>query len=290
LKSFSSPINRLTPRGSFKNFAVSNTALNKQVLSMKDLASSGRLIRVDIRELNWFKQPLSSPAKASIIPLNEMNADEPLPTRASLLERLKDAGDDAGWNEFHRMYRGLLIGVARQAGLNEHEAEEAVQTTLIAVAKKMPEFRYVKGKDSFKGWLLQIVRWRIVDQVRLRRRKEQFDVEEPGSVAERLALTEERELDSAIIPANAVDPRQDFNALWDEQWEQHLLAQALERVKRQAKPEQYAIYHLHVIEELPVAETSRTLGVSAASVYLAKHRVGALIKKEISRLREDESR
>jgi DNA-directed RNA polymerase specialized sigma24 family protein len=77
-----------------------------------------------------------------------MNTDEPLPTRASLLEPLKDAGDDAGWEEFHRTYRGLLVGVARRAGLNEHEADESVQETLITVAKKVPEFRYERGKDS----------------------------------------------------------------------------------------------------------------------------------------------
>ena len=170
----------------------------------------------------------------------------------------------------------------------EHEADEAVQETLIAVAKKMPEFRYVPGKDSFKGWLLQIARWRIVDQVRRRRGEKQVAVDEPASVAERLALTEDLELDSVIIPANVADPRQDFAAIWEAEWERHLLAQALACVKRLAKPEQYAIYHLHVIEERSVAETCRTLSINAASVYLAKHRVGALIKKEILRFREQE--
>src|SRR5262249_37419771 len=154
------------------------------------------------------------------------------------------------WTEFHRMYRGLLVGVARRAGLNEHEAEEAVQDTLIAVAKKMPGFHYEPGKDSFKGWLLQIVRWKIVDQVRRRRQSASpTEDEEPASVAERLALTEDSVLDSLIIPANVADPRQDFDAIWDEEWEHHLLMRALARVKRQAKPEHYAIYHLHVIEE-----------------------------------------
>ena len=215
-----------------------------------------------------------------------MNTDEPLPTRASLLDRLKDTGDDASWVEFHRTYRGLLVGVARRAGLNEHEAEEAVQETLIAVAKKMPEFRYTPGKDSFKGWLLQIVRWKVVDQVRRRRQAAGHAVaEESSNLAERLALTEDLALDSVVIPANVVDPRQDFAAVWDAEWERHLLALALARVKRLANPEHYAIYHLHVIEERPVAEVRRTLGVGAASIYLAKHRVGGLLKKEVKRLK-----
>lgn len=97
-----------------------------------------------------------------------MNTEEPLPTRRSLLDRLKDAGDHASWEDFHRTYRGLLFGVARRAGLNEHEAGEAVQDTLIAVAKKLPDFRYDPGKDSFKGWLLQLTRWKVADQLRRR--------------------------------------------------------------------------------------------------------------------------
>jgi RNA polymerase sigma factor (sigma-70 family) len=219
-----------------------------------------------------------------------MNKDEPLPTRASLLDRLKDTGDNASWEEFQRTYRGLLVGVARRAGLNEHEADEAVQDTLIAVAKKMPEFSYQPGKDSFKGWLLRIVRWKIVDQVRRRRQAPgPFEEEGPPSIAKRLAMGEDGEFEAVIIPANMADSRQDFEAIWEAEWEHHLVTRALARVKRLAKPEHYAIYHLHVIEERPVAEACRTLGVSVAAVYLAKHRVGALVKKVVRELRADNS-
>jgi RNA polymerase sigma-70 factor (ECF subfamily) len=110
--------------------------------------------------------------------------------------------------------------------------------------------------------------------------------QEASTVAERLAVMENWELDSITIPANLADQRQDFALIWDAEWEHHVLTQALARVKRQAKPEHYAIYHLHVIEERPLAEVRRTLGVSAAAIYLAKHRVGALVKKESLRLRE----
>src|SRR5436190_14466807 len=93
-----------------------------------------------------------------------MPPDELIPTRASLLERLKDPGDQASWNRFYDIYHDLIFSVARRAGLNEAEAGEVVQDTLISVAKKMPEFTYDPGKDSFKGWLLTVVRWRIRDQ------------------------------------------------------------------------------------------------------------------------------
>ena len=100
-----------------------------------------------------------------------MADDEPIPTRASLLIRLRDVKDDASWSEFDRTYRGLIFGVARRAGLTETEAQEVVQDTLLAVAKKMPTFHYRPGADSFKGWLLQLTRWRIADQFRRRARE-----------------------------------------------------------------------------------------------------------------------
>ncbi len=87
-----------------------------------------------------------------------MNTDDPLPTRASLLNAVRNPANHARWDEFYQTYRGLLIGIARRSGLNEHEAGEAVQDTLLAVAQKMPDFQYDPAKDSFKGWLLQIAR------------------------------------------------------------------------------------------------------------------------------------
>jgi RNA polymerase sigma-70 factor (ECF subfamily) len=43
-----------------------------------------------------------------------------------------------------------------------------------------------------------------------------------------------------------------------------------------------------VIKKTPVQKVARTLGVNAAQVYLAKHRVGNLLKKEVGVLRAKE--
>src|SRR5215831_1757967 len=97
-------------------------------------------------------------------------ADDRIPTRASLLNRLKDPGDGLAWNEFYLTYRDLIYSVARRAGLTELEASEVVQDTLISVSRKIPGFTYDPSKDSFKGWLLTVTRWRIRDQIELRAR------------------------------------------------------------------------------------------------------------------------
>jgi RNA polymerase sigma-70 factor (ECF subfamily) len=109
---------------------------------------------------------------------------------------------------------------------------------------------------------------------------------EPATLAERLSEAGDSQPHST--PTNIADPREEFESIWNAEWEEHLLKHALARVKRQANPEQYAIYHLREIEQRPVADVRQALGVSAAAIYMASHRVGALLKREIRRLREAE--
>ena len=59
-----------------------------------------------------------------------------IPTRHSLLNRLKDWRDEASWREFFETYWELIYNVARKAGLNDAEAQDVVQETVIAVAKR----------------------------------------------------------------------------------------------------------------------------------------------------------
>lgn len=208
-----------------------------------------------------------------------MADEDPIPTRASLLERLKDPADPVGWEEFQRVYRGLILGVARRAGLTDAEAEEAVQETLITVARKMPEFRYEPGRDSFKGWLLHITRWRIADQ--FRQRAAAFG----GPRQAGAPVTRDDDTRRTPILERVPDPAgTGFDAIWDEEWRKHWVQSALARIKRQVNPAHYAIYHLHVILGKPVKEVRRTLGVSLAQVYLAKYRVGSLLRQELRNL------
>ena len=208
-----------------------------------------------------------------------MPHDELLPTRASLLERLKDAGDATSWNEFHQTYRELIYSVARRAGLNETESVEVVQDTLLAVAKKMPEFRYDPAVDSFKGWLLTVTRWRILDQLEKRKRTES------QSLLTSAATKSEEGTRTATIERVPDAAGGDLEAIWDEEWEKNLLQAALARIKRSVHPQHYEIYHLHVLLGRPVREVARTLGVNVGQIYLAKHRVGGTLRKELKRLR-----
>jgi RNA polymerase sigma-70 factor (ECF subfamily) len=187
--------------------------------------------------------------------------DRFLATRRTLLHRLQNLDDRAGWQEFFEIYWRLIYAVAKRSGLDEFEAEEAVQETIITVARKIPEFRYDPSIGSFRGWLLTIARWRVADQFRKR------SVEE--------SATPEQITDLAVT---------NFENVWAEEWERHLLGSALEILKRKVSPEQFQLFECYVIKGWSAQKVAETLGVRANSVYLAKNRLSPMLQDIVARI------
>ena len=86
-----------------------------------------------------------------------------IPTRATLLVRLKDCEDQKSWQEFYDTYWRMIYGLATRAGLPDSEAQDILQDTVIKVAEQMPRFQYDPKLGTFKGWLLKIARRRVID-------------------------------------------------------------------------------------------------------------------------------
>ncbi len=101
--------------------------------------------------------------------------DELIPTRASLLRRLKDWQDEASWKVFFDTYWRLIYNAAIKAGLSDAEAQDVVQETAISLCKTMPKFQYKAVGGSFKSWLRKLTAWRIGDQFRNRQHNIQSD-------------------------------------------------------------------------------------------------------------------
>ena len=211
-----------------------------------------------------------------------MNDADSIPTCQSLLARLKDVGDQESWREFFDIYWRLIHATALKAGLTETEAQEVVQEVMIGAAKKMPEFIYDPGKDSLKGWLLAVTRWKVTDQFRRREKVVQPSrLPRSGETPDLLSNDTARTATVERVP----DPRgPEIDAIWDAEWRSNLLRAALDRIKSRVNPAHYEMYHLHVVQGMSSRQTARTLKASTAAVYLAKHRVGRLVKAELRRL------
>ena len=56
-------------------------------------------------------------------------------------------------------------------------------------------------------------------------------------------------------------------------------------MKVRVSPKQFEIFYLHVVKDQSVAVVAKALEVSAMQVYLARHRVGRLLRSKLQRLR-----
>ncbi|MDB6017240.1 MAG: polymerase, sigma-24 subunit, subfamily [Pedosphaera sp.] len=200
--------------------------------------------------------------------------NELIPTRQSLLSRLKDWNDQESWKVFFDTYWKLIYSAGVKAGLTDAEAQDVVQETVLSVLKSMPNFDYDAEKGSFKGWLLRLTSWRIVDQIRKRQRDIEHERHESPTSTETDCV--ERVVDPLGLKLEAV---------WEEEWEKNLMEAAIERVKKKVEPKQYQIFDLYVFKSWPASKVAQVLKVSAGKVYLTKHRISHLIKKEITHLR-----
>jgi RNA polymerase sigma factor (sigma-70 family) len=196
-------------------------------------------------------------------------------TRASLLQRLKDCDDHASWQQFYDLYRELIHSFARKAGLTQSEADEVVQETVIGVARKLPGFQYHPAMFSFKTWLLNQTVWRIKDQFRKR------------PPAARVGFASDDTSQTATVERIADNSEEMLAALWEKDWQQAVLAAALHRVKQSANLKDCQMFDLHVARGLEAREVAQSMGVSVARVYLAKHRIGKLVQREVAALEKD---
>ncbi|HTL16316.1 MAG TPA: sigma-70 family RNA polymerase sigma factor [Patescibacteria group bacterium] len=198
-----------------------------------------------------------------------------IPTRRSLIERLKNWGDDCSWQDFFNTYWRLIYGFARQAGLTEAEAQDVVQETILSVAKKMADFKNDPAFGSFKNWLLKITQRRIADQFRKRRARLELSRAEP----------EDRDstpvLDRIADPAGAV-----LEELWQSEWEHNLVELALEKVKHQVSSKQFLFFYQQTFKQWAPRKVADKYGASIAQVYMAKYRVSAVFRRELTRLKK----
>jgi RNA polymerase sigma factor (sigma-70 family) len=200
--------------------------------------------------------------------------EEFLPTRQSLLQRLKRWDDQESWRDFFNQYWRLLYSAAIKGGLNDSQAQDVVQDTIILVSKKMEGFRYDPLVDSFKGWLLYLTRKRIALEYRTIERMRQHKPVEPNELNPDPDIEALPDLEGPSVEKVSEDELHKF--MWDA---------AIARVKGQVALKQFQLFDLYVVKERPAREVAQALGVAVAQVYLAKHRVSALVKHELLQLK-----
>lgn len=194
-----------------------------------------------------------------------------LRTEPSLLARLHDWEDAAAWNEFHRRYRKLIFGLARSRGLTPEEAEEVTQDVLREVAQRIETFEHDPARGKFRGWLMNLTRWRVSDKLRQRPRHEIVPVH--------------RASESDTATAERVPAEDQLAAGEEAEWQRHVLDLAWDRLSRQVDARHLQAFQLYKLQHWEATRVATSLGLTPQQLHVISHRLTRRLQAHVERLR-----
>ena len=199
-------------------------------------------------------------------------------TRKSLLIRVR-CGDEISWGEFYAAYKPLILLCGGDCGLTQDEKEELVQKVMCEIFQKdiiskydpenIPEhivFKYDPSKGRFRHYLRKIIRFQAIKIYKQRRNFESID--------------------SETSPVHFLPSKDEWNTVWDEEWQRHLLNMAMQELKNRVQAETYAAFEMYALQKRKVEDVADFLNMSVSSVYTAKSRCISTLKEIIRDLEE----
>ena len=185
-------------------------------------------------------------------------------TPPSLLERLRQPGEQQAWDRFVQLYTPLLCGWARRLGLHDADIADLVQDVFLRVFRKLPDFVYEPEK-SFRGWLRTMLlnHWR---NVRQRRVEQQL----PGE-ANRIAAPPESDL------------------LEEKDYRTMVIGRLLALLKAEFPEGTWKPFWQYAVQGNSPRAVAQACGISINSVYVAKSRVLTRLRRELHGLLDENS-
>jgi RNA polymerase sigma factor (sigma-70 family) len=180
-------------------------------------------------------------------------------TTSALLEGLFHADDYAVWQEFDKRYRPIVFGFARRLGLDEIDAADVAQDTLIRFVEAYRAGQYDRGRGRLRSWLIGIARYRIADVQRAQAKRREWRGES--------AL--------ANVPGDA-----EMTRIWDIEHNSHILSQALAELRTSTRTSARTLeaFQRVVLKEEPVRAVAADLGLKPQDIYVAKNRVAERLR------------
>lgn len=187
-------------------------------------------------------------------------------TRQSLIVRLPNARDEAAWAEFLSLYEPLILRLMRKQGLQYGDARDVCQQVLAAVARDVRQWRPDGRQASFRRWLFQVARNRLLKFLAQRRK-------EP-----RAAGGTEAQIKLESQP----DFRGTITTQWEQEYRQELLAWGAEQIRGEFQDKTWQAFWRTCICGQSVVTVAADLGTTAGNVYVARSRIIARLREKIS--------
>ena len=206
----------------------------------------------------------------SVVATGSSRMEESPATRASLLLRIRDPQDADAWQQFSRLYAGLVYGYARKRGLQDADAADLMQEVFRSISNAASRLEYDPKRGSFRGWLYTIARNKINNFYQRQRRQIRTTGDEDG----------QRRLNEFPVENEA-------ESVWEREYQQQAFTWASEQVRNEFQPATWQAFWLTAVEGLSAKDVGAQLGMSPGAVYVAKSRVMARLKEQIQLLDDE---
>jgi RNA polymerase sigma-70 factor (ECF subfamily) len=195
-------------------------------------------------------------------------------TSLTLLRQLCNSTNNGdAWRTFVERYKPQIHRWCRGKGLDPTSAEEVCDCVLCHLTEAMRHFDYNPSR-SFRGWLRTIVDHAVCDYWRELHRRPGGRGTGDTAVLEMLA--------HIPAPPDTVELVQELNASLEGEVQRASAIAA--SVRERVAPHTWQAFWLTAIEERPAPEVAAQLDMKVTSVYMAKNRVGKLLRKEAAKL------
>lgn len=188
-------------------------------------------------------------------------------TSIMLLQGLRQAENPDAWQQFHARFEPLLHTFAARAGVRERDAGEIVHRVLSALIERFRKGQYDGQRGQLRTWLRAVA----VEQVGeyLRSRPDLQATSADGA----------RDAGAGLDGVGTGPDGRALEVLFDQEWERRLLTECLREVVGQVDALTFQAFELYAIENRPVDEVAKRLGMSRDAVCLSRRRVLARLRK-----------
>ena len=195
-------------------------------------------------------------------------------TRPSLILRLRNRDDLDAWQQFVEIYQPLVFRLAVSKGFQHSDAADIVQEVLLRVAGAVERWDPDEDRGTFRGWISRIARNLMISF--LEKSDRQPVIAGHGSASDLLA----------ILPDLPDLPSPEF----DEELDRQIFSWAAMRVESTCQESTWQAFWRTAVDDDPVPEVAKQLGMSVGSVYVARSRIIQRLRREVQNFkRESES-
>jgi RNA polymerase sigma factor (sigma-70 family) len=158
----------------------------------------------------------------------------------------------AAWDEFYRIYSGVIRRFILAHGLRGADVDDCAQEVWMDVAARLLVFEHPEDRPGLRAWLYTVVRSKASDLMRRRKRRPTDGLDEA---------------DHEPV-ANDSDPAD----LFEREWELALLKTVLEELRDTVSATNLRLLEMRLLEGRSVSEVAMKLGLNAEQVWYRQHR------------------